>query len=69
MVLKYIFPTESITCFKNLTLTPLTTFSTVPDFAEKPEPFQRRSPHRVPLAGRTEGVSARERDGARGPHG
>ena len=29
MVLKYIFPTESITCFKNLTLTPLTTFSTV----------------------------------------
>jgi hypothetical protein len=35
MVLKYIFPTESITCFKNLTLTPLTTFSTVLDSAEE----------------------------------
>jgi hypothetical protein len=34
MVLNYIFPTESATCFKNLTFTPLTTFSTVLDFPE-----------------------------------
>jgi hypothetical protein len=29
MVSNYIFPIESTTCFKNLTSTPLTTFSTV----------------------------------------
>ena len=36
MVLNYIFPAESTTYSKNLTLTPLTTFSTVSDFGENP---------------------------------
>jgi hypothetical protein len=39
MVLNYIFPTESTTCFKNLMLTPLTTFSTVSVVAENLEPL------------------------------
>jgi hypothetical protein len=56
MVSDYIFPTESTTCFKNLTLTPLTTFSTVSDFAENLELLQPSNPRRGATAWADEGV-------------
>jgi hypothetical protein len=53
MVLNHIFPSESGTCFQNLTLTPLTTFSAVSDFAENLEPLQLCYRALVPLPRRT----------------
>jgi hypothetical protein len=52
MVSDYIFPTESTTCFENLTLTPLTTFSTVSDFAENLDLLQPSNPRRGATLGR-----------------
>ena len=48
--------TESCTCLKNLTLTPLTTFSTVSVFAENLKPLQPCNPRRGAAAWADEGV-------------
>ena len=41
MVSNYIFPSESATCSKNVTLTPLTTFSTVGGFSSVSSPYSK----------------------------